>query len=467
MNTGGPGRDSFTGVLDSAVAGIAWPALPGPGVARRLALIQQLEQSQWWRPEVLRGWQYRQLGRLCTHALKTVPFYSERLRAAGLRAGQTLSPEIWAQIPLLTREDIQDAGDALLSTKIPAGHGRNAKITTSGSTGKPVTVVKTALGQLLWETVTLRNHIWQGRDLSKKLAAIRSLAAGKASYPRGSRGRSWGGGAAAAFTTGPAAVLNVSTSIAKQALWLERQNPDYLLTMPTNLLDLAKTCIDAGIKLPRLRDVGTLGGVLMPQVRAACRAAWDVPVIDMYSAQEVGYIALQCPEHEHYHVQSETCLVEILDSGDRPCQPGDMGRVVVTSLHSFAMPLLRYDLGDYAVAGEACTCGRGLPVLRRIVGRTRNLLILPNGERISPTFISAWYEGLPVRQFQVIQRTRRDLEFRIVPSRAFTAAEEQRVKDLIAERLGPGFQVVLSYHDEIPRGQGGKFEDFKCEIEDT
>lgn len=466
MSFGKPGKDSFAGILESAVAGIVWPALPRPDVARRLALIQQLEQSQWWRPEDLRDWQYRQLGLLSDHALKTVPFYGERLRAAGLRAGQALNPGIWAQIPLLSREDIQDAGGAMLSTKLPAGHGRSAKITTSGSTGKPVTVVKTALGQLFWESLTLRNHIWQGRDLSKKLAVIRSLAAGKAPYPRGSRGRNWGGGAAA-FTTGPAAILNVSTSIAKQARWLERQNPDYLLTMPTNLLDLAKTCIEEGIKLPRLRDVGTLGGVLMPQVRAACRTAWDVQVIDMYSAQEVGYIAFQCPEHEHYHVQSETCLVEILDSGNRPCEPGAMGRIVVTPLHSFAMPLLRYDLGDYAVAGEACSCGRGLPVLRRIVGRTRNLLVLPSGERISPTFINTFYEGLPVRQFQVIQRTRRDLEFKIVPLRPFTAAEEQRVKDLIAERLGPEFQTVLSYHDEIPRGPGGKFEDFKCEIEGT
>jgi len=467
VKSGNPVAGPFAGIPASAIEGIAWPALPAPAVANRLALMQQLEQSQWWPPDVLRDWQFRQLGLLCSHALKTSPFYRKRLGGAGLRAGRRLNQKLWAQIPLLTREDIQDAGDDLLSTKVPANHGQRAKTTTSGSTGKPVTVVKTGLGQVYWESVTLRNHIWQRRDLTKKLAVIRSLAAGKASYPRGVSSRSWGGGAAAAFPTGPAAVLNVDTSIAEQARWLQRQDPDYLLTLPTNLLDLANACIDKDIKLPRLRDVGSLGGVLMPRVRAACRAAWDVGVVDIYSAQEVGYIALQCPDHEHYHVQSETCLVEILDSDNRPCEPGQTGRVVVTPLHSFAMPLLRYDIGDYAEVGEACSCGRGLPVLRRIIGRTRNMLIMPGGERVTPTFINDWFEGFPVRQFQAIQRSHRDLEIKIVPLRAFTEAEERRVKDLVAERLGTQFQVSLTYHEEIARGPGGKFEDFKCEIEDT
>ena len=456
---------AFEGVPRSGVKGLAWPAVPSPKVARRLALLQQLERSQWWSAEDVRHWQFRQAGRLIDHALRTAPFQGERLRAAGLREGQALSPETWRQIPLLRREDIQDAGEAMLSAQVPAAHGPSAKTTTSGSTGKPVTVHRTSLEQLLWETLTLRNHIWQGRDLSQKLAVIRSLAAGRAPYPRGTHGRTWGGGAAAVYSTGPAVLLNVDTSVADQARWLQRQDPAYLLTLPTNLHDLARHCLAEGIKLPRLRDIGTLGGVLMPQVRAACRAAWDVPVVDMYSAQEVGYIALQCPGREHYHVQSETCLVEVLDAEDRPCKPGDLGRVVITALHSFAMPLLRYDIGDYAELGEACACGRGLPVLRRIIGRARNMLILPNGARISPTFINDWFEGLPVRQFQAIQRGARELEIKVVPLRPFTADEEARVADLVAERIGPEFRVALTYHEDIPRGPGGKFEDFRCEIE--
>src|SRR6185295_14515719 len=99
---------------------------------------------------------------------------------------------------------------------------------------------------------------------------------------------------------------------------------------------------------------------------------WGVGVVDVYSSEECGQIALQCPEHEQYHVQSESVLVEVLDDEGRPCAPGTIGRVVLTTLQNFAMPLIRYDIGDFAEPGPACPCGRALPVLTRIVGRVRN-----------------------------------------------------------------------------------------------
>src|SRR3546814_13116510 len=84
------------------------------------------------------------------------------------------------------------------------------------------------------------------------------------------------------------------------------------------------------------------------------------------------YLALQCPEHEHYHVQSEAVLLEVLDEEDRPCRPGEVGRVVVTPLTNFAMPMIRYAVGGLAAVGAPCPCGRGLPVLTRILGRARD-----------------------------------------------------------------------------------------------
>ena len=108
--------------------------------------------------------------------------------------------------------------------------------------------------------------------------------------------------------------------------------------------------------------------------------AWGVPLSDMYSGREVGYLALQCPQHDHYHVMSEGNFLEVLGDDGRPCQPGETGRVVVTTLHNYVMPLIRYEIGDFAEVGEPCPCGRGLPVLTRILGRQQNMLTLPTGE---------------------------------------------------------------------------------------
>ena len=141
----------------------------------------------------------------------------------------------------------------------------------------------------------------------------------------------------------------------------------------------------------------------------------------MYSTQEVGYITLQCPKSEHHHVQAEGVFIEILDDNGSPCRPGEMGKVIATPLHNLAMPLIRYDVGDYAEFGEPCPCGRGLPVLRRIMGRSRNLLRLPSGERIFPYFHDGLFREIaPVRQFQVVQIHPQRFDVRLVTERPLT-----------------------------------------------
>jgi phenylacetate-CoA ligase len=144
----------------------------------------------------------------------------------------------------------------------------------------------------------------------------------------------------------------------------------------------------------------------------------------------------------------------------------------VTTLHNFATPLLRYELGDYAEVGGACPCGRGLPVLTRVFGRQRNMLTLPDGGQRWPTFgdsteFVAALSTLPsIEQFQVIQRSTEKLEVRLVCARPLDEVEEELVCDYLDGALGARFETTFSYYDEIPRSPGGKFEDFRSEIDD-
>ncbi len=449
----------------SATAGVVWPALPGKAATKALALLYQFEQSQWWPPEVLRERQFWQLQGLLRHAQRTVPFYRARFQAAAIDTARPLTPESWSRIPILTRGELQTGLEALTSRRPPKAHGRSFEITSSGSTGKPVKVLGTELTSLFWRVTTLRNHLWQRRDLSGKLAAIRNVKDGGAGYPQGVRTNNWGQATAAIFRTGPGALLNITTPVERQVEWLQRQEADYLITYPTNLEALARHCLERGLALPGLREVQTVGESLAPKVREAARQAWGIPVSDLYSSEEVGYLALQCPEHEHYHLQAESTLVEVLDESGRPCPPGGVGKVIVTHLHNFATPLIRYDLGDYAEVGEACPCGRGLPVIARIMGRVRNMLTLPSGERFWPLLGDIGYaEVAPLRQIQYVQKTPRDIEVRMVASRVLSAAEEETLKGLIRATLGHPFALTFTYLDELPRSAGGKYEDFISEI---
>lgn len=448
----------------SALPGVAWPAVPSQQAATLLAALHELEQSQWWTAEQLQAHQFKQLQALLAHACKTSPWYRERLAANGYRPGETLTPKRWAQLPLLQREELQLNADALLCENTPAGHGRRSTTQTSGSTGQPVKVVHTGLTQFYWRAFTLRDHLWHGRDLGARLAIIRHDGTGQVP-PEGSLSQGWGAPADLVYPTGPSGAMSITTDVARQADWLRRFDPNYLLTYPSNLTALAEHCRDHGLTLPGLREIRTISETLSPRTRELCRDTWGVPVVDVYSSQELGYLTLQCPEHEHHHVQCENVLLEVLDDQGRPCGPGQIGRVVATSLHNFAMPLIRYVIEDYAEVGEPCPCGRGLPVIKRIVGRERNMLRLPSGERHWPLVgFAAFADIAPVRQFQFIQRSLQRIDANLVVDRPLTKDEQRRLKTHIQAALGYPFELVLHYPASIPRRANGKFEEFISEL---
>jgi phenylacetate-CoA ligase len=319
-------------------------------------------------------------------------------------------------------------------------------------------VLKSTLQGTFWRALTLREHRWHRRDLSVTLAVIRK-GAGRGSSP------SWGAATAGLVETGPCLRLDVDGDTNAQLEWLERHDPGYLLTYPSLAAELATLSLERGVKLPGLREVRSLGESLEIGVRHLCKQAWNVPLTDIYSSEEVGYVALQCPDHEHYHVQAENVLVEVLNEKGKPCAPGETGRVVVTDLHNFAMPVIRYDIGDYAEVGEPCPCGRGLPVLRRLVGRASRMLMAPDGTRYWPALgLRSLNDLVPLRQHQIVQKSLRLVEVRLVPVSPLSDAVKHDVQSRIAARLPAGMQLRLVCCESIPRAPSGKHEEFISEI---
>jgi phenylacetate-CoA ligase len=450
---GGPAAWKY----QSALPDVIWPAIPSGDGATSLGILLQLESTQWLSPDRLLEFQMSQLEPLLRHAFSSVPHY--RQAWSGLYDPKApLTRERFSSLPHLTRRELQENFDALKSERIPPAHGSVAEARSSGSTGSPVRVLKTRVTQLMWNAFTLRDHLWHRRDLRGKLAAIRH------GVPTGEFA-GWGAATHGVIATGPSVVLGVREDIDAQLRWLQEQRPEYLLTYPSNLAELVRRSQELGVRFAELREARTLGEVLPEEVRQLCRTVWGLPVADMYSAEETGYIALQCPQHEHYHAQSEGAFVEILDEQGRACSPGEIGRVVVTTLHNFATPLVRYELGDYAEAGEACPCGRGLPVLRRIMGRVRNMLVTEQGKRFWPAIGGRSIpDSLPIRQFQLVQKDFDLIEARLVVAAPLSAEQENAFRGVILSRLPPGLKVRLAYSESIPRGANNKFEDFVSEV---
>lgn len=449
----------------SAVEGTVWPALPTPHGGMQLALLQQLLHSEWLPPEAIARRQYDQASRLVTFAARHVPFYRERMAACGVPLGRALSPEEWRSIPLLSREDIQRYGTALASDPYPKEHGKATTTSTSGSTGKPVTVVSSAVAGYFWNANTLREHVWHRRDITQTFAAIRKIKGHNTRDSRGVRVDNWGPPVSDVFVSGPGRLLSINTPVERQVDWLREEQPAYLLTYPSNLQEIVDLCNKEGGAIPGLRQVRTMAEVLPPTLREQCRRVLGVGIADMYSSQECGYLALQCPGHDHYLVQAESVLLEVLDPDGRPCQAGETGRVVVTPLTNFAMPLLRYEIGDLATAGGASPCGRGLPVIERILGRVRNMLVKPDGQKIWPAFgTQSLVKVAPIRQYQFIQQDRSTVEAKLALWRPLQGDEEPALLEHLRGNMPEGIEVVLTFVDEIPRSEGGKYEDFVCKV---
>lgn len=453
-------------LLRSAVPGVVWPAMADDRGAQLLALLWQFAQAERWPAEILFEHQLLQLDAVLDHAWRTVPWYHYRLAATGWRPRNALTPDALRSLPLLTRRDIQTAGVAMRSTEIPQQFGPVHENRTSGATGEPVHVLRTALDALLWQANTLRDHEWHGRDQSLKFAAIRAMSPGVAEPPLGAATAGWGPASEALRVTGPAVLLNLNADVAVQVKWIEQHAPGYLLTYPSNLSALIAHFAQSGRRVPGLRAVLCVGETVSPALRESCRDALGVDIEDVYSSQELGYIALQCPVSSQYHVMAETMLVEVIDANGDPCAPGETGRLVVSSLHNMAMPLIRYVVGDLATVGTPCVCGRTLPTLARIAGRERNLVRLPDGTRHWPLVgFHRFREIAPIRQYQMIQQTLQAVEVRLVCDRPLSVDEEAQLAAVIREALTYAFDLHFRYFEnELPRAPNGKFEEFVCMI---
>ena len=424
-------------------------------------LLHLLEDSQWSPPEKLLQTQMEKLTELADYANRYSPNFQMRLKQAKLRPADLASMDGLRRLAPLTRRQIQLAGESLYCTKPPKSHLPLKETRTSGSTGEPVIIRRTAMAQMWWMAHTMREHFWHKRDFTDRELIIR------ADIAQPWQGSDWGSPVNLLFASGSLRAISSDTAINEQIEHILAFKPAVILTYPSNLSGIIDLCERKGIRLDGVKHLWTISEVVKPQLRQKAERFFGLKIEANYSSNEVGNIALQCPVSGMYHVQSENILLEVVDEKGEPCKPGQTGRVLLTDLHNFATPLIRYEIGDYAEVGGACPCGRGLPVLKDICGRTRNLIAMPDGTRNWPELIRVNLPTLaPIAQFQFVQHDLHTIELKLVTHRPLTVDEETLIRQRIQDGLGYPFTVSFTYFgDRIPASSGGKFEDFICKVE--
>jgi phenylacetate-CoA ligase len=394
-----------------------------------------LLRSQYWRPERLREYTDRQLERTLKAAAK-IPFYADRFTGTPRR-------EDFARLPMLERTDIR-ALNASVRSRYPSDH-RFLWGASSGSTAIEAEFLfdRTRVrGRYAARIRYLRAHGW---------SPLQRTIFHQVGRPDSDQCSDW-----VSHRLLPG-FMAVTIDLTAQVQRIVEMDPLYLYMFPSNLEGMLRILEEKKQQLRSLRRIFTVAETVDDTLREHARRVLGVEIADNYGTTE-GFIAWQCPQGS-YHINAEHALVELVDETGRQVAPGQMGRVLITTLENYLMPLVRYDLTDYAIAAEGdCRCGRTLPLLGRIVGRKRGLFRAADGRVYFPyLLIDALRKTPQIRQYQIIQLASENFRILYVADAALDSESQARICEEFQTVLGTPVSVSFKRVSEMPRTRSGKF----------
>jgi rhamnosyltransferase subunit B len=433
---------------------------------------RQLDRSQWLSPAELERLQLAKVRLLLKHCAQNVPYYQRELAEAGVAPEDVRTMEDFRRIPLLSRRTYQEQFADFHAAALPAGTVPTGRSSTSGTSGVAIEVEQTSTTDLWWWALYLRDLEWNRIDPRGVQAVIRPTQrrANEEDLQRFREGicaSCWAPPLEDWIESGPSHGMDIHQDPRRQLAWLRRVAPAHLVSYPSHLDFLGSLIREEGRALPTLQSIQTISETLMDEVQTRIETAFGVPVRNLYSCGEAGYLASPCPEGGGLHVHAEHVLLEVLDADDRPCLPGQTGRVVLTTLHNYLTPLIRYEIMDEATVGPAaCSCGRGLPLLAKVHGKRRPLFRLTGGRVKHSDGLTQqlrWLGG--VHQQQIIQKAVDRFLLRVSPGRNWTAEHPERLRRLVQDHVEAPVHVEVEIRDRLEPSAGGKLVDVVSELE--
>jgi phenylacetate-CoA ligase len=401
--------------------------------------------------------------RLVRHAHAALPFYRDRLACLVSANGQ-VDLSRWSDVPILRRDEVAARGGEMRVHDLDPEYGEIAEARTSGSTGVALDIATNGMVYFCAMALLTRMARRFGMKTARPLATIgRYRYKPIPPWPEGSISSGW----SMSDPDTPAYQLDLTTPVVQQLEWLARRKAPYLRTQPSAALAIADAVTPGEGRALGIETV-LLNGENVPEgARETIAERLGARAAVMYACQEIGHIASECEAAPHYHVAAENALVEIVDDRGRDVRPGERGRVIVTGLYNYVMPFIRYELGDIAVAGmEGCPCGRTLPVIAQVEGRSRNAFVFRDGSRMwpRPSMVRAMAPFVPFSRFQLVQRDFEKIEFRYVPDGSGRAPDVVGLNLHARAAFHPSVEFEPVAVAALRPGESGKFEEFICEV---
>ena len=412
--------------------------------------LKKLEKSQYYSYKEIDQIRVKKLKALIEFSRNNVPFYRNTLR--DIKSVDIHSVKDIANIPFITKASLKNTDNKFVPQQ---KEWFLTNRTTGGSTGQPVTIQKTRQAMAAELAATWRGYSWAGINIGKKQARFWGV-------PLSNFGKFNGW-----LTDKICHRIRLSAfsfndeSLMEYTKKMKSFKPDYFYGYVSMLCDYARFCSNKLDNMPISPGcIITTAEVLSSSQKELLQRVFKTKVYNEYGCGELGTIAHEC-EHGNMHISAENMIVEILD-GNRVCKDGEIGEIVVTELNNFAMPLIRYRLGDFgALSSISCPCGRTLSVLKDVKGREYDIIKTKDGRYYHGEFFMYIFEeaerkGLGVEKFQIKQLTLQYILIKIVPSENYNVYVEQLITEKIYEQLGNNITIKFEFVDDIPREKSGK-----------
>ncbi len=431
---------------------------------RALYYLYVMTRRAYWDRHKLLLHQNRELKKIVKYAYETVPFYNERFEKLGIKPDIIRTIDDLNKLPILRKDEIIRNSSAVISKEFDVNDLQVAA--TSGSTGQPLRVFISKKEDEFRKAKHLRANISCGQRPMDRWITITSPT----HFSEITKTQQMLGIYSPLF-------ISVFDDIDKQILNIEKLKPAILDGYSSSLLLLAREIRKRGGTKIKPRII--IGGaeLISDSSRQYVEETFGAPFYDQYGTIEMERMAWQCSAKLGYHIDADAMILEFVDKNGEPVSEGESGEIVCTSLFSYAMPFIRYAVGDVGVpSDEVCSCGRKLPLMKVIEGRKDSILVLPDGRLMSPRAFTITMNMFKlighIEQFQVVQR-RRDL-FEIRLKKKDKAVDENSLETELRAHLRKMFSLgahevtfEIRFIEDFDLDRGGKFKIVISELDES
>lgn len=419
------------------------------------ANLNELLKSQWWSLDQLHDLQLRRLKAHLETVFQHVPYYRALGKSLDFQPADIRTLDDLQRLPILEKQQVR--GNEPQFTNETTDLRRVNRGNTSGTTGTPLHLLESRATWSRRLSYVCRLRVWSG--LTEVVHPRRAQITGRDIIPltQPSNHHVWW-----RYNWADNALLLSSSRMSPEAVphylaAIRKFNPVLLDGYPSTMLVLARVGRQSGAPMPQFKTIISTAETLFDSDKAELEEAFGAQVFNQYASSETSCFWSTC-EHGTMHMNSEFGISEILKPDGTPAQPGETGEVVTTAFVNDVLPLVRYRLGDSAVAGplDPCPCGRHLPRVERVTGRTEDMYYFPGKGYVS--LIERAFKTLDgIVEAQGVQTALDHLEVRLVPDATFTPEIREQLLVNLHRYCGDQVTVTIKLVDSIPRGPNGKF----------